>query len=179
MKKIIFILLLYFPFLLADEISVSISEAVMNDYLTLVGDFKDVSEDDDLPIIWLLENPRVQFENGEALFLVHVNFTHGQLNIRKDIKLKIDIQFNSRKNTVQLIITDPVIKMERNGEILEELDISDIYQSDFVFSGPMLINDSFTIKTAEGKERFDVTTQDPIITIESGVIEIAIDLLYE
>jgi hypothetical protein len=43
----------------------------------------------------------------------------------------------------------------------------------------MLINDSFTIKTAEGKERFDVTTQDPIITIESGVIEIAIDLLYE
>jgi hypothetical protein len=69
--------------------------------------------------------------------------------------------------------------MERNGEILEELDISDIYQSDFVFSGPMLINDSFTIKTTEGKEKFDVTTQDPIITIESGVIEIAIDLLYE
>jgi len=111
--------------------------------------------------------------------LVHANFTHGQLNIRKDIKLKIDIQFNSQKNTVQLIITDPVIKMERNGEILEELDISDIYQSDFVFSGPMLTKDSFTIKTAEGKEKFDVTTQDPIITIESGVIKIAIDLLYE
>jgi hypothetical protein len=173
MKKIIFTLLLYFPFLLAGEISVSISEAVMNDYLTLVGDFKDVSEDDDLQIIW------VKFENGDALFLVNANFTHGQLNIRKDIKLKIDIQFNSRKNTVQLIITDPVINMERNGEILGELDISDIYQSDFVFSGPMLKNDSFTIKTAEGKERFDVTTQDPIITIESGVIKIAIDLLYE
>ena len=169
MKKTIITLLLYFPFLLAGEISVSISETVMNDYLTLVGDFKDVSEDDDIQIIWMLENPRIKFEN----------FTHGQLNIRKDIKLKIDIQFNSRKNTVQLIITDPVIKMERNGEILGELDISDIYQSDIVFSGPMLINDSFTIKTAEGKERFDVTTQDPIITIESGVIEIAIDLLYE
>ncbi|HJN97762.1 MAG TPA: hypothetical protein QGF51_02180, partial [Candidatus Marinimicrobia bacterium] len=109
----------------------------------------------------------------------HANYTHGQLNIRKDIKLKIDIQFNSRKNTVQLIITDPVIKMERNGEILGELDISDIYQSDFVFPGPLLINDSFTIKTSEGKERFDVITQDPIITIESGVIEIMIDLLYE
>ena len=179
MKKTIFTLLLYFPFLLAGEISVAISEAVMNDYLTLVGDFKDVSEEDDLQIIWMLENPRVKFENGRPLFLVHANFTHGQLNIRKDIKLKIDIQFNSRKNTVQLIITDPVIKMERNGEILEELDISDIYQSDFVFPGPLPINDSFTIKTAEGKEKFDVTTQDPIITIESGVIEIMIDLLYE
>ena len=179
MKKIICIVLLYFPFLLADEISVSISETVMNDYLTLVGDFKDVSEYDDLQIIWMLENPRVKFENGEALFLVHANYTHEQLNIRKDIKLKIDIQFNSRKNTVQLIITDPVIKMERNGEILGELDISDIYQSDFVFPGPLLINDSFTIKTSEGKERFDVITQDPIITIESGVIEIMIDLLYE
>ena len=151
----------------------------MNDYLTLVGNFKDVSEDDDLSIIWMLENPRVKFENGEALFLVHANFPHRQLNIRKDIKLKIDIQFNSRKNTVKLNITDPVIKMERNGEILGELDISDIYQSDFVFSVPTLINDSFTIKTAEGKKKFDVTTQDPIITIESGVIEIGIDLLYE
>jgi len=179
MKNSIFTLLLYFPFLLADEISISISEAVMNDYLTLVGDFKDVSKDDELSIIWMLENPRVKFENGEALFLVHANFTHGQLNIRKDIKLKIDIQFNSRKNTVKLIVTDPVIKMERNGNILGELDISDIYQCNFVFSGPMLINDSFTIKTAEGKEKFDVNTQDPIITIESGVIEIAIDLLYE
>ena len=179
MKKTIFTLLLYFPFLLAGEISVSISEAVMNDYLTLVSDFKDVSEDDDIQIIWLLENPRVKFENGEALFLVHANYTHEQLNIRKDIKLKIDIQFNSRKNTVQLIITNPVIKMERNGEILGELDISDIYHSDFVFPGPLLINDSFTIKTSEGKERFDVITQDPIITIESGVIEIMIDLLYE
>ena len=87
MKKIIFILLLYFPCLLADEISVSISEAVINDYLTLVGDFKDVSEYDDLQIIWMLENPRVKFENGEALFLVHADYTHGQLNIRKDIKL--------------------------------------------------------------------------------------------
>ena len=96
MKKFIFTLLLYFPFLLADEISISISEAVMNDYLTLVGDFKDVSEDDELSIIWMLENPRVKFENGEALFLVHANFTHRQLNIRKDIKLKIDIHFNSR-----------------------------------------------------------------------------------
>ena len=55
MKKSIFTLLLYFPFLLADEISISISEAVMNDYLTLVGDFKDVSEDDELSIIWMLE----------------------------------------------------------------------------------------------------------------------------
>ena len=179
MKKVIFTLLLYFPFLLASEISVSISEAVMNDYLTLVGDFKDVSEDEDLQIIWMLENPRVKFENGDALFLVNANFTHGQLNIRKDIKRRIDIQFNSQKNRVQLIITNPVIRMERNGAILGELDISDIYQSDFVFSGPMLKNDSFTIKTAEGKERFDVTTQDPIITIESGVIKIAIDLLYE
>ena len=53
MKKTIITLLLYFPFLLADEISVSISETVMNDYLTLVGDFKDVSEDEDLQIIWI------------------------------------------------------------------------------------------------------------------------------
>ena len=179
MKKTIFTLLFYFPILLAGEISVSISEAVMNDYLALVGDFKDVSDEDDFQIIWMLENPRVKFENGEALFLVHANFTHEQINIRKDIKLKIDIQFNARKNTVQLIITDPVIRMERNGEILGELDISDIYQSDFVFPGPMPINDSFTIKTAEGKEKFNVTTQDPIITIESGVIKIAIDLFYE
>ena len=43
----------------------------------------------------------------------------------------------------------------------------------------MLINDSVTIKTADGKERFDVTFEDPIMTIESGMIEIAIDLLYE
>ena len=179
MKKFIFTLLFYFPFLIAGEISVFISEAVINDYLTLVGDFKDTSEDDDLQIMWMLENPRVKFESGDALFLVNASFTYGQLNIRKDIKLKIDIQFNSRKNTAQLIITDPVIRMERNGETLGELDISNIYKSDFVFSGPMLINDSFTIKTEDGKERFDVTFKDPIITIESGMIEIAIDLLYE
>jgi len=178
MKKIIFTLLLYFPLLLAGGISVSIPEAIMNDYLNLVGDFKDVSEDEGLIIIWMLENPRVKFENGDALFLVNANFTHGQLNIRKEIKLKIELQFNSRKNTVQLIIADPVIKMERNGEILGELDISNIYQSDFVFPGPMIINDSFTIKTTDGKKRFDISNQDPIITIESGVIEIAIDLLY-
>jgi len=43
----------------------------------------------------------------------------------------------------------------------------------------MLINDSFTLKTTEGKEKFDVTTHDPIITIEKGEIKIAIDLHYK
>ena len=179
MKKIIFTLILSAPFLLAGEVSVSISEIFVNDYLALVGEFKDVSEEDGVQTIWTIQNPRVKFDDGNALFLANANFTLGQLNIRKDIKRRIDIQFNSRKNRVQLIITNPVIRMERNGAILGELDISDIYQPDLVFSGPMLVNDSFTIKTVEGKEKFDVTTQDLIITIESGVIEIAIDLLYE
>jgi hypothetical protein len=179
MKKIIFTLFLSAPFLLAGEVSVSISEIVVNDYLALVGEFKDVSEEDEVQTIWTIQNPRVKFDDGNALFLANADFTFGQLNIRKDIKRRIDIQFNSRKNRVQLIITKPVIRMERNGAILGELDISDIYQPDLVFSGPMLVNDSFTIKTVDGKEKFDVTTQDLIITIESGVIEITIDLLYE
>ena len=179
MKKIIFTLILSAPFLLAGEVSVSISEIVVNDYLALVGEFKDVSEGDGVQTIWTIQNPRVKFDDGNALFLANADFTLGQLNIRKDIKRRIDIQFNSRKNRVQLIITNPVIRMERNGAILGELDISDIYQPDLVFPGPMLINDSFTLKTAEGKEKFDVTTQDPIITIESGAIKIAIDLHYK
>ncbi len=79
MKKIIFTLFLSAPFLLAGEVSVSISEIVVNDYLALVGEFKDVSEEDEVQTIWTIQNPRVKFDDGNALFLANADFTLGQL----------------------------------------------------------------------------------------------------
>ena len=68
--------------------------------------------------------------------------------------------------------------MERRGKVLGKLDLSQIYQTGLVFSGPKSPIDFFKMKTKLGKIKFDVLIKDERIYFENGQIRFALDIEY-
>ena len=122
MKKFLTALLFSLTLLIGGEISVSISEDLVNEYLNLIGNYQIVTGKKDNQATWTIKNPRVKFQYGKAVFLTTILFKKGKTDIKKDIKRNIDVEYNSNKNTLKLVIMDSLIKMERRGNVLGKID---------------------------------------------------------
>jgi len=104
MKKILPALLYSLTFLIGGEISVSISEDLVNEYLKLIGNYQIMTGKKGDQATWTINNPRVKFQYGKAVFLTTILFKKGKTDIKKDIKRNIDVEYNSNKNTLKLVI---------------------------------------------------------------------------
>ena len=62
------------------------------------------------------KDPKVNFEYGSADFLTTVTFKR-KINIKKNVKKKIFIEYSYDNNQVSLLIEAPVVKMERKGTV--------------------------------------------------------------
>lgn len=179
MKKFLPALLCSLTFLLGGEISVSISEDLVNEYLNLIGNHQIMRGKKDNQATWTIKNPRVNFQYGKAVFLTTVLFKKGKTDIKKDIKRNINAEYNSRKNTLKLVIMDSLIKMERRGNVLGKIDLGSIYQSGLIFPGPKPSIDSFKLKTKEGRVKIHINIRDSYIYYEKDVIRLALELEYK
>ena len=179
MKKFLPALLFSLTFLLGGEISVSISENLVNEYLNLIGNHQIVTGKKDNQATWTIKNPRVKFQYGKAVFLTTILFKKGKTDIKKDIKRNIDVEYSSRKNTLKLVIMDSLIKMERRGNVLGKIDLGSIYQSGLMFPGPKPSIDSFKLKTKKGRVKIHISARDSYIYFEKDVIRLALELEYK
>ena len=66
MKKFLTALLFSLTILLGVEISVSISENLVNEYLNLIGNYQIVTGKKDNQATWTIKNPRVKFQYGKC-----------------------------------------------------------------------------------------------------------------
>jgi hypothetical protein len=105
-------------------------------------------------------------------------FEKDKVHIKKDIKRSIEVGYNDKLNEVQLLIANALVKMERRGKILGKLDLSLIYQTGLVFSGPKPPIDFFKMKTKLGKIKFDILVKDETIYFENGQVRFALDIDY-
>ena len=178
MKQIIFSTILIFKTLNGGEVSTTISEIVVNEYFTLVGDHQIFGGKKESQALWSIKNPRVKFNEGSAEFLATVLFEKNKVHIKKDIKKDIDVYYDEKLNEVQLLIKNALVKMERRGNVLGKLDLSQIYQTGLVFSGPKPPIDFFKMKTKLGKIKFDILIKGEHVYFESGQVRFALDVDY-
>jgi len=178
MKQIIFSTILIFKILHGGEVSTTISEIVVNEYFTLVGDHQIFGGKKESQALWSIKNPRVKFNEGSAEFLATVLFEKNKVHIKKDIKKDIDVYYDEKLNEVQLLIKNALVKMERRGNVLGKLDLSQIYQTGLVFSGPKPPIDFFKMKTKLGKIKFDILIKEERVYFESGQVRFALDVDY-
>ena len=61
MKKIIFSTILAFKIIYGGEVSTTISEVVVNEYFTIVGDHQIFAGKKESQALWSIKNPRVKF----------------------------------------------------------------------------------------------------------------------
>jgi len=179
MKNYISVFCLTVSLLSAGEISTSISENLVNQYFKIVGDHQIFAGKKGSQALWSIKNPRVKFKEGRAEFLATVLFEKDKINIKKDVKKSIEINYDENQNTLQLIIKDALIKMERRGEILGKVDLGVIYQTGLVFPGPKPNFKSFKMKTNLGKIKINILTKEKTIYYEDGTIRFALNLNYE
>ncbi len=178
-KKITIILFLSISIIFGSEISISISENLVNDYLKLIGNHEVPKGPKNDQAIWSIKNPEVKFEYGSAEFFTTVTYKKGKINIKKSIKKNIFVEYNFDNNQVTLVIEDPVVKMERKGQIYGKLDLSTFYQSGLKFHGPKPKEKSIKLKTSKGKVRVSMNIKKSIIYFEKNVVRVALDLEYK
>ena len=75
----------------ASEISISISEDLVNDYLKIIGNHEVPKGPKGDQAIWSIKDPKVNFEYGSADFLTTVTFKKGKINIKKNVKKRYSL----------------------------------------------------------------------------------------
>ena len=176
-KRFLFIYLIMSS-ISASEISVSISEDLVNDYLKIIGNHEIPKGPIGDQGIWSILDPRVEFEYGSADFLTTVTFKKGKINIKKNVKKKIFVEYRFDNNQIALLIEDPLVKMERKGNVYGKIDLSAFYQSGLKFHGPKPKEKTLKLKTSKGKIKVDMNIKKSIIYFEENVVRVALDLEY-
>tara|TARA_B100001175_G_scaffold158082_1_gene133897 strand:+ start:127 stop:723 length:597 start_codon:yes stop_codon:yes gene_type:complete len=167
--------LIYFSSIHAGDVSLSISEDLINEYLKIIGDYKTVQKKDKSE--WTIQNPHVKLKNNEALFLAKVIYKQGLINIRKDIKLSLKVKYNLKKNELFLIFDNSVINMERRGVLLNSIDLKEIYEPKLIFNGPKLKNKYFKTQF-NPKRKVYIKPNFAEIYIENETIDLILNLSF-
>ena len=167
--------LIYFSSIHAGEVSLSISEDLINQYLKIIGDYKIVQKKNTSE--WAIQNPHVKLKNNEALFLAKVIYKQGLINIRKDIKLNLRVKYNLKKNELFLIFDDSIINMERRGVLLNSIDLKKIYEPKLIFNGPKLKNKYFKTQF-NPKRKVYIKPNFAEIFIENETIDLILNLSF-
>ena len=81
-KNFIFIYLVT-SIISASEISISISEDLVNNYLKIIGNHEVPKGPKGDQAIWSIKDPHVRFEYGSADFLTTITFKKGKINMLK------------------------------------------------------------------------------------------------
>ena len=178
-KSNLFIIFSFTSFLIAGEISVSISENLVNDYLGLIGDHQIPKGKNNEQALWSINNPHVKFQEGSAQFFATVSYKKGKTNIKKSVTKNMYVEYNFDKNIIQLMIENPIVKMERKEGTLGKFDISSLYQQGLRFQGPRPKAETIKLKTIKGRIKIDMNIKKSIIYFEPGVVRVAIDLNYK
>jgi len=172
-KSVIFCLI-YFSFIHAGDVSLSISEDLINEYLKIIGDYKTVQKNKSE---WTIQNPHVKLKNNEALFLAKVTYKQGLINIRKDIKLSLKVRYDLKKNELFLIFDNSIINMERRGVLLNSIDLKKIYEPKLIFNGPKLKNKYFKTQF-NPKRKIHIKPNFAEIFIENETINLILNLSF-
>ena len=180
MNKAIFILKIFFlSTISAGEISVSISENLVNEYLQLIGNHEIPKGKKGDQALWSIKDPYVKFEHGSAEFFSTITFKKGKTNIKKNISKNIFVEYSFDDNKIRLVIENPIVKMERGGKVYGKIDLSTFYQNGLQFQGPKPKNQSIKFNTATGKIKLNMNIKKSIIYFEKKVVRVAIDLNYK
>ena len=89
------------------------------------------------------------------------------------------VEYNYDDNIINLMIEEPVIKMERKSETYGKLDLGDLYQKGLKFQGPRPKVQTMKLKTLKGRIRIDLNIKKSLIYFEPGVVRVALDLDYK
>ena len=159
----------------AGDVSLSISEDLINQYLKVIGDYKTIQKENKPE--WAIQNPHVKLKNNEAIFLAKVIYKQGLINIRKDIKLRLKVKYDLKKNELFLIFDNSIINMERRGVLLNSIDLKKIYEPKLIFNGPKLKNKYFKTQF-NPKRKIKIKPNFAEIFIENKTIDLILNLSF-
>ena len=103
-RRYLSITLLIFSVTYSGEISVSISENLVNDYLKLIGDHQIPKGKPNNQALWSIKNPGVKFLEGSAEFHALVSYKKGKTSIKKHVTKNMYVEYNYDNNIIQLMI---------------------------------------------------------------------------
>ena len=173
------LLLVFFIFLVrlnSSTVSLTISEDLINNYLDTVGKYKYYSKKDNSE--WIVQNPHVKIQNDEIIFLSKIIYRKGLVNIKKDVKRNLKVNYDLDKNSVKLVFQNSIIYMERRGKRLGILNLKDLYEPKLIFNGPNLKTKSFKINLMKRRKVF-INPNFAEIILKKKNIELVLNISFK
>ncbi|MBC8343098.1 MAG: hypothetical protein ISR55_06715 [Bacteroidetes bacterium] len=162
------------------DLTISISDQMINKVLAAVGSISDEDEYQLLMIkgkySWLVENTRIKLEENKALFVADVKVKAGPIKYEDRVSGLLDVTYNPKTNKLELKLThaylDIKTKIFGKEKIITTVDLANYYKAPFVFDGPIDYQEVFEIEMPDKTvKKLKTVVERCNINVKPGVIQ--------
>ncbi|MCH7612547.1 MAG: hypothetical protein IIB95_00425 [Candidatus Marinimicrobia bacterium] len=186
MKKVMFLcaaLTLFSSQGLAGDVTVTISEKTVNEFIAAIGPIKGSGKKRGIKYTWKVKKAEIDFEPGSAQFIALVDLKAGPFKTSNTVKSKVIVTYDSESNKIKMKVEKAIYKIYIKilGKKIKvgEVDIAKYYKPKFEFNGPEPVQSVVEVATGKNKVRIiKVTTTNSQLTIEKDRIRTSVDLVY-
>jgi hypothetical protein len=169
------------------DVSVVINERALNRFIAVVGP---VSGKDSFNVSgvkgdynWKVKNPRIEIEQGRALFVADATVKIGPMSYDSPAKGTVDVNYDAEENRISVKVRKATFevytKLFGKKITIENVDISRYYRPEFQFAGPQPIEGSIPVELADGtKKTMYIGTKDRTLRLEGGKITVTSNLVF-
>ena len=168
---------------LADDVTVTISEKTVNEFIAAIVPVKGKGKKQGIKYNWKVKKAEFDFEPGSAQFIASVDLNAGIFKTSNIVKSKVKVTYDGETNKIRMTVEKAIYKIYIKvfGKKIKvgEVDIAKYYKPKFEFNGPEPVQKVVEVETGKNKVRIiKVTPTNRQLTIEKDKIRITVDLIY-
>lgn len=168
----------------AQDVSVTISEATVNQLLVAIGPVKGKGKGaQNISYSWTVTEPRVAFTPGAAAFQAKIRVKAKGITLNNRVKGKLQVSYDKQSNKIKMRVVEAKfpIKIKLFGKTFKvaTVDISKYYQPKFDFNGPEPVQKEVTVDVGGPKPRIiEVTASGHTIRLQQDALTVSVSLAY-
>ncbi len=168
---------------LANDVTVTISEKTINEFVASIGPVKGKGKKQGVKYTWKVKKAEIDFEPGSAEFIASVSLKAGVFKTSNTVKSKVNVVYDSESNKIKMTIEKAIYKIYIKvlGKKIKvgEVDIAKYYKPKFEFNGPEPVQNIVEVQTGKNKTRIiQVVTKNSQLVVEKDRIRTSVDLVY-
>ncbi len=168
---------------LAGDVTVTISEKTINEFVAAIGPIKGKGKKQGVKYTWKVKKAEIDFEPGSAQFIASVNLKAGPFKTSSTVKSKVRVTYDGESNIIKMTIEKAIYKIYIKilGKKIKvgEVDIAKYYKPKFEFNGPEPVQNVVEVETGKNKIRIiQVTTTNSQLILGKDMIQTSVDLVY-
>jgi hypothetical protein len=168
----------------AKHVAVRLHEDMLNSFFKSIGNVSGKGEKSGVKYTWVVVDPKVDLEPGEAKFSARVKLSAGAFETVEKAKGTVSIEYIRETNRIKVLVQEAKVKLHLKlfgKEIpIGTIDLAKYYRPAFEFAGPQPIQNEIEIEMPDNSVRkIKITSQDEELRLEQDCVTVYSNLVFE